>query len=466
MTAHTTKSPVSRRRFITSSTGATLTAASWNRVKGANDRIGVGLIGFGLIGQVLTRSFMKQPDVRMVGIAEAYRPRLEAGAKLMGGGVAQYGDFRQLLDNPDIDAVIVATPDHWHALMTMMACAAGKDVYVDKPLTLFVREGRWMVQVAQRYKRVVQVGTQQRSGPHYQEARRLIQDGYIGDIVSVEINNFRNAMPGFGNPPDQAPPPEIDYDAWLGPAPKRPYNPNRALYHFRWFWDYSGGQMTNLGQHSLDILHWYMGIKAPVAVSSTGGRRYLKDNGQVPDIQDTVIEYPGFTAVCQMRECTRGPGGLGWGGLVFFGTKGALVIGRGGYEVIPDKKVHPTNIVARNVGGHPVGGPQHIPGLPDNEYWTENCENATGDSGQQYDLHTKNFLDCMKSRRLPIADLESGHRVVTACHLANISMQLNRKLRWDTDAETIVDDPDAARKLVRPYRAPWDAELRSLGVKG
>ncbi len=165
---------------------------------------------------------------------------------------------------------MVSTPDHWHALMTMMACAAGKDVYVEKPLSLFVREGRWMVDVARRHKRVVQVGTQQRSGPHYQKARELVRSGHIGQVVAARMWYYRNVMPGFGSPPDGEPPPGLDYDLWLGPAPKRPYNPNRSIYHFRWFWDYSGGQMTNLGQHSLDIVHWFLGATGPSAVTSAG----------------------------------------------------------------------------------------------------------------------------------------------------------------------------------------------------
>jgi hypothetical protein len=227
--------PLPQDRFAT----AAFTAASWRRVLGANDRVGIGVIGVGLMGRVHTRNFQAQPDAQVVAVAETYRPRLDAAAALVGGKPAQYGDFRKLLENKSVDAVVVNTPDHWHALMTMMACAAGKDVYVEKPLTLFVREGRWMVEVARRHKRIVQVGTQQRSGGHYQQARKLVQDGRLGQLVSVQCGYFRNVSPGFGNPPDQDPPADLDYDMWLGPAPKRPYNPNRAIYHFRWFWDYS-----------------------------------------------------------------------------------------------------------------------------------------------------------------------------------------------------------------------------------
>src|ERR1041384_7825454 len=255
-----------RRGFIKGGAAAALTAASWERVLGANERVGIGVIGFGLVGRIHTRNFKAQTDAQVVAISETYQPRMGAAAELVGGQVTRHRDFRRLLEDKAVDAVVVATPDHWHALMTMMACAAGKDVYVEKPLTLFVREGRWMVEAARRHKRVVQVGTQQRSGPHYQQARELIRAGRIGQLVSVQCNYFRNVTPGFGHPADGHPPPELDYEMWLGPAPKRPYNPNRALYHFRWFWDYSGGQMTNLGQHSLDVVHFYLGVKAPKAI--------------------------------------------------------------------------------------------------------------------------------------------------------------------------------------------------------
>ncbi len=236
-----------RRQFVQTGAAAVLTAASYDRVVGANDRVGVGFIGYGLIGKRHVLDFQAQPDVRMTAVAEAHRGRLEEARTTIGGSVKAHGDFRKLLDDREVDAVVVSTPDHWHALMTMLACAAGKDVYVEKPLTLFVREGRWMVDVARRHQRVVQVGTQQRSGGHYQKAKELIQAGHIGKISSVRMTSFRNIMPGYGTQADREPPPEIDWNMWLGPAPWRQYNPHRCIYRFRWFWDYSGGQITNLG---------------------------------------------------------------------------------------------------------------------------------------------------------------------------------------------------------------------------
>ncbi len=457
-------SPVTRRHFLQTGTAAVLSAASWNRVIGANERIGIGVIGCGLIGRIHTRNFKAQPDAQIIAMAETFKPRLEAGAQLVGTPLARYSDFRRLLDDKNVDVVVVATPDHWHALQTMMACAAGKDVYVEKPLTLFVREGRWMVETARRHKRIVQVGTQQRSGPHYQRAKELFQQGQIGRLVSVQSNFFRNVSPGFGHPSDQAPPPDLDWNMWLGPAPFRSYNPNRGIYHFRWFWDYSGGQMTNLGQHSLDIVHWITGVKGPTAVTSAGGRFFLQDNCEVPDVQDAVIEYPGYQTVCQYRECSAGAAETGMGGLVFHGNKGSMTLGRDGFEIVPDKKENPINIVARIIGGHPVGGPQPIPEDSEPQFWTKPQKDQTGDWKGQYVAHARNFLDCVKSRKEPNSDLESGHRIVTVCHLANISLRTGRKIRWDAEKEEIIGDSEANAMLERPYRAPWDAELRALKV--
>ena len=261
-----------RRHFLAGA--AALTAASYDRVLGANDRVGVGFIGYGLIGKRHVADLPQPPTSTLVAVAEAHRGRLAEGLE---GDRRRPGRVRRLPQaarrQGTCDAVVVSTPDHWHALMTMLACAAGKDVYVEKPLTLFVREGRWMIDVAAKHKRVVQVGTQQRSGPHYQRARELIRGGHIGTVVSVRMSAVRNIMPGFGNPPDGDPPADLDWDVWLGPAPARQYNPNRGLYHFRWFWDYSGGQMTNLGR--APPRHRRLGSRARHAevgdVASAGG---------------------------------------------------------------------------------------------------------------------------------------------------------------------------------------------------
>ncbi len=346
--------------------------------------------------------------------------------------------------------------------MTMMACAAGKDVYVEKPLTLFVREGRWMVDAATKHRRVVQVGTQQRSGPHYQRARELLRGGHLGKVSSVRMTAFRNIMPGFGTPPDGDPPRDLDWDLWLGPAPLRKYNPNRAIYHFRWFWDYSGGQMTNLGAHALDIVEWSLGPGGPRAVTGAGGRFSLQDNGETPDTQDALFEFDGWTALWSHREAGGRSGSSS--PLEFIGPKGTMTITRSGFVVTPDMKAPPESRIPQFTGAHPVGGPAPPRETAPPGPWTKAISDSSGSGREQFRLHARNFLDCVRSRGQPVSDLDSAHRVATMCHLANLSLRLGRGLRWDAKREEVVGDAEANRLLVRPYRKPWDAVLRGLGV--
>lgn len=434
-----------------------LSAASYSRVRGANDRVQVGFIGYGLIGAQHVYDFKNQRDVDMAAMSDAYQPRLEQGVQACGGKAKSYSDFRKLLDDKELQAVVVSTPDHWHALMTMMACAAGKDVYVEKPMTLFIREGQWMTQVARKHNRIVQVGVQQRSGRHYQKARELVRSGYIGKVHSVRMSSYRNVMPGFGAPPPEPVPAGFDYDMWLGPAPKHAFAPHRGLYHFRWFWDYSGGQMTNLGMHQIDIAQWYMGVKFPLAVSSSGGRFVLEGDGETPDTQDALFEYPGFTAVWSHREGSQGR--RGDYGLDFYGTKGSLGISRAAFEVTPDRKADPSAAIPQ-FQGHPTGGVERAERKQPEPYMAAVKE--AGSSPEQFDLHVRNFLDCIKTRQRPIADVEDGHQVATACHLANISLRTGRKVRWDADRQEITGDREANAYVERPYRQPWDRVLKGL----
>ena len=441
-----------------------MTAASYSRIKGANDRVQVGFVGYGLIGAQHVFDFKAQSGCDLVALSDVYQPRLEQGVAECGSLCKGYADFRRMLDQKDIQAVVVSTPDHWHALVTMMACASGKDVYVEKPLTLFVKEGRWMVDVARRHKRVVQCGTQQRSGLHYAKARKLIRDGYIGKVTGAAMAFHRNILPGYGAPLDAAVSAGFDYDMWLGPAPKRAFNPKRGIYHFRWFWDYSGGQMTNLGAHDLDIVHWVTGVKGPVAVTSSGGRFALDpalDNGETPDTQDALFEYPGFTVTVSIRETSAGrkePYEM-----QIFATKGGLSITRSGFEIVCDSKSDPTHTIP-TFKGHPTGGPRtdlRETQEQAKETWCDPMKEP-GSSPEQFTRHVRNFLDCIRTRELPVSDVEQGHEVATACHLANISLRTGRKVRWDPETEAILGDAEANAMLARPYRKPWDDVLKSL----
>jgi predicted dehydrogenase len=360
----------------------------------------------------------------------------------------------------------VATPDHWHALLTIMACAAGKDVYVEKPMTLFIDEGRWMTQAARQYNRIVVVGTQRRHGKGVAEAKKVIESGQLGKIHSIRIASYRNIYPGFGKTPVEDPPPEIDYDMWLGPAPKKPYQRHRALYHFRWFWDYSGGQMTNLGAHLLDQVLWCMNVKGPTLVMSTGGRFALVDDGETPDTQDALWQFPGgFTVNVAIREANALRGDPATRGQVYLGTKGSLVLA-GGYEVIPENKIDPVNDIPPFMG-QPIGGPVYSDVKP--TPWIQGSKGGVesdaryGTGGEDtMAMNERDWLSSMRTRRRPLCEVEDGHKVAVVCNLANMSLRLGRAIQWDPDKEQVIGDKEAAAMCYRPYRTPWDGVLKSL----
>jgi predicted dehydrogenase len=356
----------------------------------------------------------------------------------------------------------VATPDHWHALLTILACAAGKDVYVEKPMTVFIDEGKWMIQAARQHNRIVTVGTQRRQGKGVAAAKKVVESGTLGKIHSVRMASFRNIYPGFGKTPVSDPPPGFDYDMWLGPAPKKPYTAHRGIYHFRRFWDYSGGQMTNLGAHIIDQVLWIMNVKGPSMVTSTGGRYALEDDGETPDLQDAQWVFPTFTMNCAIREANASRGD---GGQVYLGTKGTMTMA-GGYQVASEQKIDPVNDIPR-VQGHPIGGPVYSETKP--TPWIQASSGGVA-SDARYGIggedtmamNERDWLDCMRSRKRPLCEVEDGHRVSTTCNLANMSLRLGRSIRWDPEKEQVIGDKEAAAMCVRPYRAPWDAALRSV----
>ena len=469
--------PSTRRGFMSAMTA--LTAASYNRVLGANDRVGIGFIGYGLIGKQHITNFKKSfPDVDRVAICDVYKPRLEEGlAYLESPNAKAYSDFRQMYENKDIDGVVVASPDHWHAMLTIMACAAGKDVYVEKPLTVFIDEGKWMLQAMRKYKRVVVVGTQRNHNPGHQVAKKIYESGELGKIQMVKIGaGVRNVYPGFGKTPVADPPSGFDYDLWLGPAPKKPYQAHRGLYHFRWFWDYSGGQLTNLGAHSVAAFLLVTGAKGPTRVVSFGGRYTLEDDGETPDLQECIYEFLGFLLTMGVREANGLRDGTG---SVILGSKGNLVLGSN--QVIPEMHGDPVNQIPRFVG-HPTGGPVYNDTKP--VPWIE-AQAGTGGRGpggggrgqggagrgqdfesleeQMFIANKRDWIDCIKSRNKPFCDLEMGHRTAVICNLGNMSLRLGgRAIRWDPDKEEVIGDKEAAAMCTKQYRAPWDGILHRL----
>ncbi len=419
-----------RRSFL----GAAAAAASVHRnVLGANEKIVAGVIGAGGMGRADMNFFLKQPDVEIAAVCDVNQINLEKGIGMTGGKAQAFKDFRQLLERKDIDAVIVATPDHWHALPAIYACQAGKDVYVEKPLALSIVEQQHMVKAARENKRVVQVGTQQRSGRHFQRAVELVRSGKIGNVSFVRCWNFENNYPqGIGNPPDTEVPATLDWDFWLGPAPKARYNRNRAAGTFRWFWDYSGGKLTDWGTHLIDIVQWAMEVDGPTAVAACGGKFFLQDNRETPDTLEVTYEYPGFVMVYSSRECNARPleGSKDYG-IEFHGTLGTLLLDRAGFDVFPEMRREGDELIPRTSAMRSGSSDQNLP-------------------------HVRNFLDCVKSRQRSISDVEIGHRSTTAPHLGNIAFRTGQKVYWNAKEEKLVRaTPEQTALLGREYRSPW-----------
>ena len=358
----------------------------------------------------------------IIAVCDVDRRRLALASdrvqKSNGKAPISVGDYRRILDNKDIDAVIISTPDHWHARIAVDACEAGKHVYCEKPLTLTVREGRAIVNAARKHKRIVQTGSQQRSGKNFDIACALARGGALGKITTVEVG-----IPdvNFAGPPvpDSPAPAELDYDLWLGPAPKRPYNTKRVHYNFRFFWDYSGGQMTNFGAHHLDIAQWGLGMDNSGPELVTGTVTYHPQNWyEVP--MSSRIEY----VYASGAKIILGQGDKAiQGGTRFIGEKGWIFVNRGVLKA-SDKAI--LGEVSKDA--------------------------LKADASSD---HHKNWLDCIKSGKLPVADAEIGHRSATVCHLGNIASRLKRPIKWDPVRETIPEDKDALAMLSRSYRGPW-----------
>lgn len=418
-----------RRRFLRQ--GGLAAAGLWGaplfvprRAFGANERITIASIGVKNQGSGNLKRFLTAGvDVAAVCDVDSQVAAAAAGVVAKSGPACQvFGDFRQALDQSGIDAVVVTTPDHWHALMTILACQAGKDVYCEKPLSLTIAEGRRMVRAAREHNRIVQTGSQQRSSSEFWTACMLVRNGHIGEIREVHAG-----IPGPNHPgplgPDTAAPAELNYDLWLGPAPLRPYNSKRVHYNFRFWWDYSGGQMTNFGAHHLDIAQWGLGMDASGPVAAEGTATFHPE--KVHEVTETCrITYTYANGVKLV---------LGQGqqdirqGTLFIGSKGTVYVNRGKLETDPP------------------------------ELAKLNLDDAPVQLARSKD-HTRNFLDALRSRELPICDVEIGHRSATVCHLAGLVARLGRPVRWDPAAEAMVGDDEAQRMVDREYRSPWTHE--------
>jgi predicted dehydrogenase len=339
-------------------------------------------------------------------------------------------DFRRVMDRKDIDAVIVATPDHWHALNTIHACQAGKDVYCEKPLATSVAESRALLETARRHERIVQMGTQWRSGPHYGDAINYVHSGRLGRIRQVRCWAYLVWAGDAGRHPDADVPAGVDYDMWLGPAPERPFNRGRFHFSFRWFWDYAGGLMTDWGVHLINLALWGMKHPQPLRIMSGGGKYKLVDDmSETPDTQSAVYEFPDF--MLTWEHYARGNHGfLGREhGVAFHGTDGVLVLDGHGWEVMPE--------------------------AGDKEEKVPREKHSGGPDGRQY--HTRNFLDCMRSRQQPVENAEVAHYVSTVALLGNVALRSGQTIQWNPTTERATNDADnnINRFLSKPYRSPW-----------
>jgi len=420
---------ISSRRFLgrvgkgTAFTTAICTGGAHARV-GPNDRIRLAVVGCGGMGSRHVAALIKNPQCDLAAVCDVYDPRHTAAANAVENATGRrpdgYQDFRHILDRDDIDAVMTATPDHWHPLITILGCQAGKDVYVEKPACTTVEEGRAMVRAARRYGRVVQLGTQQRSMPLFQEAVSLIHSGKLGTITTSTAWIGTN---GLSVGEEVRPVPDgLDWDLWLGPTPWVPFSPQRFGGFMGWY-DYArGGELTNWGVHLMDIVHWGIGQDRPLSVQALGGTYIQGTGADNYEVIEALLEYPGCSVTWEQRHSNI-HSGKGYG-IRFNGTAGRLSIDRGTFVVDPD-----------SLGiGEVVGEPELS--------W------ANKD-------HHNNFFDCVRSRKRPVADIEQGVRSTIPVLLAGIALKCRRRLEWDSEAERIVNDEAANRHLTRAYRAPW-----------
>jgi predicted dehydrogenase len=434
-----------RRKFIKKSTaiatGASMlsvipgTAHAASRILGANDKLTVGVIGVNGMGMANLRTFLKQEGIECAAMCDVDRNVLEKRAaettELQGKKPDLYGDYRKLIERKDLDVVIIGTPDHWHCLQMVEACEAGKDVYVEKPIANSIQECNIMEKAARKYNRVVQVGQWQRSDPHWQNAVDFVRTGKLGKIRTVKVWAYQGWM-GVNLPvvPDGPAPEGVDYDFWLGPAPKREFNKHRFHFSFRWFWDYAGGLMTDWGVHLLDYALYGMNEYVPNSVMSSGGKyAYPDDAKETPDTQYAIYEFDGFGLVW---ESAVGISGGSYGrdhGVAYIGENGTLAVDRKGWEVIPDN----TNDEPR----------------------MEAVPLTTREGGRGLEFHVQNFLHCIKTREKPNADIEIGAHIARFAHLGNIAYKTGRKVYWDAEKGRFVDDDKANELVNAKYRAPW-----------
>lgn len=457
-----------RREFITKSTAAvagvsvglnTFGSIKTARIFGANDKIRMGFIGIGNRGSQLLNLFMQNKDCEVVALCDVYEPyalrdrnkvsqrfinALEERIPQMGEKFEKppkiYSDYRDLLADKTIDAVCIATPDHWHAIQTIEAIQAGKDVYVEKPLTQTIVEGRTMVKAQAASNQVVAVGLNRRGSQVYQKLSKEVLAGKIGKVSLARAARISNLFPnGIGKLQPEAPPKDFDWDRWLGPRSARPYQYNMAPYFFRW-WSPFSSQMGNWGVHYMDVIRWMMGEIAPSAISSHGGKYVLDHDGDIPDTMQVTFEFASG-AIIAFGIYEASSGALpAWGEVELRGTKGLVEANEKGYRITPTK---------------PGQFQKWDKQIEAEEFHANDKMLNDGSSENSTATLVRNFLDCVKSRNNPLCTLEDGHRSTSFAHLANIALATKQRLEWDGINERFTNSDEANKMLHYEYRKPW-----------
>ncbi|NJN35634.1 MAG: Gfo/Idh/MocA family oxidoreductase [Saprospiraceae bacterium] len=404
-----------------------------------SDKVRLAVIGAKGMGSSIMNSMLKLPEIDVVALCDVddsvLTNRLKDLDKAGRKQVPTFKDFRKLLEQKDIDAVAIATPDHWHALPMILACETGRDVYVEKPVGRTIEECNVMLAAARKYNRVVQVGQWQRSHKHWQDALDFVKSGKLGKIRLVKTWAYQGWMKTIPIKPDSAIPKGVDYDMWLGPAPKRAFNENRFHFNFRWFWDYAGGLITDWGVHIIDMGLAGLGVQGAKSVMASGGQFYGEPTAmETPDTLQAIYEFEGVTMIWEHANSLNiGPYGRDHG-VAFIGNNGTLVVDRSGWEVLPE----PNRVGWADVKGDKM---EAVPLIKA--------------EGNGLDFHTRNFLDCMKSRQKPNCDIAIAQNTALNCSLGNIAYRTNRKIFWDAAKQTIINDPEADLLTKANYQNGW-----------
>jgi predicted dehydrogenase len=412
---------------------------------GPNDTINLGLIGCGARGRgVIIPNFRKISGTRFTAVCDVNSKYLAEVRERAGGDtVAAYSDYRRLVEDKNVDAVIIASNQQWHVLPMIAACRAGKDVYLEKPMGQSIGEGPVAIAAAKKYGRIVQVGTQQRSQEHYQKAVELIQAGRLGEISEVKVWDYENYWPGAGSPPDCPPPSELDWDFYVGPSPFRNYNPNIYYnYGYDWFRVSGAGHQVAWGVHHFDIVLWAMQVKWPRSAYATGGNFAFVDNHEYPNTFTATLEFgPGPVAkrgfLMQYTMRTGGKRETRAHGKCFIGTEASLVLDRAGYTIV--KEV-----------------PQGQKVLSTGSF--VNVEEAVRPADDA-NRHFGAFIENVRDRKQPNATVQTLHSATAVAQLMNISWEVGRSIRWDGENHKVLNDPAAGKLVLRPYRAPWKLEV-------